>query len=40
MDCQSKDYPDPKKLSKIYRHQQLQTHNVPNDDVENTNSTN
>ena len=40
MDDKRKDRPDRKRLPKRHRPQQLQTHNVPTDDVENTNSTN
>ena len=40
MDDQGKDRPDPKRLPRRNRPQQLQTHNVPTDDVENTNGTN
>ena len=39
MDDQRKDNPDPKRPPKRNRHQQLQTHNVPTTDVENTNDT-
>ena len=40
MDYQNKDHPDPKKTQKRNHPQQLQAHNVPNDDEENTNNTN
>ena len=36
MDDQRKDCPDPKRLPKRNRPEQLQTHNMPTDDVENT----
>ena len=40
MDDQKKDHPDPKKTPHRNCLQQLQTHNVPADDMENTNGTN
>ena len=40
MDDERKDYPDPKRTPKRNRPKQLQTHNVPTDDIENTNSKN
>ena len=41
MDDLGKDYPDAKKRhSKRTHPQQLETHNVPTDDVENTDCTN
>ena len=40
MDVQRKDYPDLKRSPKRNIPQQLQTHNVPTDNVENTKSTN
>ena len=42
MDDERKCHPDPKKKKnpKRNRPQQLQTYNVPTDDVENTNGTN
>ena len=40
MDDQRKDHPDPKIPSKRNYPQELQTHNVPTDDVENTNGWN
>ena len=40
MDDQRKDHPDPKRLPKRSHSQQLQIHNLPTDDVENTNGTN
>ena len=35
-----KDHPDPKRPLKKNRHKQIQTHNMPTDDMENTNGTN
>ena len=40
MDDGSKNHPDPKRTPKRKHPQQQQTHNVPTDDVENTNGTN
>ena len=40
MDDQKKDHPNPKRPPKRNYPQQLQTYNVPTDDVENTNSLN
>ena len=35
-----KSHPDPERTSKTKHSQQLQTHNMPNNDVENTYGTN
>ena len=40
MDDQRKDHHDPERSPQKDYSEQLQTHNVPTDDVENTNSTN
>ena len=40
MDDKKKDHPGAKRLPKRNRLQQLQTHNMPTDDMENTNGTN
>ena len=40
MDAQRKDYIDPKGPNQRNHPKQLQTHNVPTYDVENTNGTN
>ena len=40
MDDRRKDHSDPKRPPKRNRPHQLQIHNVPTEDVENTNATN